>query len=122
MKQEDFARVVDEALKGLPPKVRARVTEIPVVIKDRPTAREIRDADLPPGDALLGLFSGTSLRDKTTWGEPGGMDRIILYRKPLEETCASRKELILEIQKTVIHEVGHFLGMEEEDLERLGYD
>jgi len=122
VKKWDFAKVVDEALRGLPPLVRERISGLPVIVKDKPSRAELEDAGIPPDETLLGLFEGTSIRDKTSEGQPGEIDRIILFRKPLEEMCTTREELIVEIQKTVIHEVGHFLGMREDDMERLGYD
>jgi predicted Zn-dependent protease with MMP-like domain len=122
MPTDQFAVVVAEALKTLPPRVRDRMKDVSVVVRNKPTQKELKEAGVPKGDTLLGLFVGTSLADKSVFDAPRDVDRIILYRKPLEEMCATRAKLVKEIRKTVIHEVGHFLGMEEEELERLGYE
>ena len=122
MPTDQFAIAVKEALAKLPPWVRKRMKNVAVTIQDRPTPKELKAAGVPKGDTLLGLFMGTSLTDKSVFDAPRDVDRIILYRKPLEEMCATRAKLVKEIRKTVIHEVGHFLGMEEEELERLGYE
>ncbi len=122
MKRDTFSRTVDEALGGLPAPIRKRIEGVPVIVRNRPSRKDLRDADIPPDELLLGLFQGSSLRDRTTWDAPGEMERIILFRAPLEESCATRDELMREIRKTVLHEVGHFLGMREEDLARLGFE
>ena len=117
-----FTDAVAEALKMLPAEFRDRMKNVSVVVRDKPTTKELKDAGVAKGDTLLGLFIGTSLAEKSVFDAPRDVDRIILYRKPLEEMCATRAKLVKEIRKTVIHEVGHFLGMEEEELERLGYE
>ena len=121
MPTDQFALAVKDALAKLPPWVRQRMKNVSVAVQDQPTTKELRAAGVPKGDTLLGLFVGTSLANKSVFDTPQDVDRIILYRKPLEESCANHAELVKEIRKTVIHEVGHFLGMEEEELERLGY-
>lgn len=122
MTKDAFAEAVAEALKMLPNEFRKRMKDVSVVVRDQPTNKELKDAGVPKSDTLLGLFVGTSLAEKSVFDAPQDVDRIILYRKPLKEMCATRAKLVKEIRKTVIHEVGHFLGMEEEELERLGYE
>ena len=122
MKKGGFTEAVGKALKALPAEFRERMKDVAVVVRDRPSKKELRESEVADGDTLLGLFQGTSTTEKSVWDAPEDVDRIILFREPLEEMCANRAELEKEIRKTVIHEVGHFLGMEEEELERLGYE
>ena len=122
MKKGGFTEAVGKALKALPAEFRERMKDVAVVVRDRPSKKELRESEVADGDTLLGLFQGTSTTEKSVWDAPEDVDRIILFREPLEEMCATRAELEKEIRKTVIHEVGHFLGMEEEELERLGYE
>jgi len=122
VKTAGFDQAVADALRALPAEFRERLKEVAVVVQDKPTKKELREANVSKGDTLLGLFVGINLKEKSVFDAPRDVNRIILYRQPLEEMCTTRKELLKEIRKTVIHEVGHFLGMEEEELERLGYE
>lgn len=94
------------AFRRLPREWRERLANVAVVIEDDP----------PPGEDYLGLFEGTSPL------EPGPAllpHKITLYRKPLEASCATRPELEREISRTLRHEIGHYFGLEETQLEAL---
>lgn len=113
----DFERIVEEALHSIPDDLRHRFDNITVVVEDEPTADELRGVGLDPeADTLYGLYQGVP------WGERGWEyggtlpDRIVIYRLPLLEDCATREELIEEIRLTVIHEVGHYFGLDEDQL------
>ena len=75
---------------------------------------------LEEGSTLFGLYYGVPLTDRE--GLPPSLpDRITLYRQPILESCETRREVVREIRITLWHEVGHYLGMDEDDLHRLGY-
>jgi predicted Zn-dependent protease with MMP-like domain len=88
-----------------------------VVVEDQPTADELRQVGLDPeSETLFGLYQGVP------WGERGWdyggqlPDRIVIYRRPLLEECTTHEELLEEIRLTVIHEVGHYFGLDEDQL------
>jgi predicted Zn-dependent protease with MMP-like domain len=117
MSREEFERVVGKALDGLPPEVAGLLDNVAVVVEDDPTEEDLLEAGLDPEtDTLFGLYHGLALPERG--GSYGNVlpDRIVIYRRPLLASCGDRNELIREIQDTVVHEVGHYFGLDEEDL------
>lgn len=116
MGREDFERVVAEALDSIPDDLGGLIENVAVVVEDEPSEEDLIDVGLDPEeDTLFGLYQGVALPYRA---EYGGVlpDRIVIYRKPLLEHCSSRRELLREIRDTVIHEVGHYFGFDEEGL------
>ena len=117
MNREEFERVVTRALDRLPAEVASYLENVAVVVEDEPTEDEIIDAGLDPeNETLFGLYQGMALPDRG--GTYGNIlpDRIVIYRRPLLDECQDKNELIREIQDTVVHEIGHYFGLDEEDL------
>ena len=116
MNKRRFEQVVDRALESLPDWVVERIDNLVVVVEEKPSP----DQD-PDGD-LLGIYEGVSLRDRSGdyWGALP--DQITIFRLPHLEMGLSDKELEAEIRHTVFHEIGHFLGIEEDRLHEIGYD
>jgi predicted Zn-dependent protease with MMP-like domain len=116
MSRAEFEKVVARALDGLPVEIGERLDNIAVVVEDDPTDEELIDAGLDPEtETLFGLYQGVALTERG-YADPMLPDRIVIYRLPLLEECQDRVELIREIQDTVVHEIGHFFGLGEEDL------
>ncbi len=121
MTQERFDAVVAEGLAGLPAEFRARLGDLPIVVRELPSPEILAHLDDPVPD-LLGLFVGTPLTEKSISDTPGLPDAIYLFRRNLQRSCLSEEELKEEIRTTLLHEIGHYLGMTEEDLEAAGYE
>ncbi|MDA0733070.1 MAG: metallopeptidase family protein [Chloroflexi bacterium] len=117
MSQREFAKLVRQAYYQLPPRVRQRLDNVDISVADWPDAD---DLDLPEDSTLFGLYTGVPLTEREGNG-PGLPDQIIVFRRPILEHCATPEEVVREIQVTLWHEVGHYLGMDEDDLHRLGY-
>ena len=117
MTRRQFEDVVAEALDTLPREFRSRMENIVVEVRDRPTPKQLDRDGGPPGGLLLGLYEGVPLPDRTEGLEPVFPDRVFLFQECLEEVCESRAELIEEIRETVIHEIGHYFGLDHEDME-----
>jgi predicted Zn-dependent protease with MMP-like domain len=118
MARPDFERAVGEAMDGIPEEIAALIENVAVVVEEEPSDEEILDAGLDPEtETLFGLYQGVALPERGA-GSYGSVlpDRIVIYRLPLLEACRSRRELIREIRDTVVHEVGHYFGLDEEDL------
>ncbi len=113
----EFERTVSRALGSIPDELRQRFENITVVIEEEPTADELREVGLDPATGrLFGLYHGVPWGERG-WDYGGALpDRIVIYRLPLLEACATREQLIEEIQLTVIHEVGHYFGLDEDQL------
>ena len=120
--RQKFEEMVSElALKiveSLPAELRKKAEAVLFAIEDYPDSEQLDDND-EEGD-LLGLYEGTPLPERYIDQEPLIPDRITLFRIPLMEMCRGLKELRREVRLTIIHELGHFFGFSEEELEKLG--
>ena len=115
-----FDAAVQEALELLPPEFREKIGGLAIIVQDVPSASLLATLEEPAPD-LLGLFTGTPLTERTHQDLPSVPEAVYLFKRNLERACANRAELVEEIQVTLLHEIGHYLGMDEEDLEEAGY-
>ena len=76
---------------------------------------------MPPGETLLGLYEGTPLTERGESYNLAPPDRIIIFRVPILEMCGTAEEVIDEVRRTVLHEVAHFYGMSDDELDRMGF-
>ncbi len=116
MTRSVFEELVAEALELLPDEFSTELDNVAVVVEDEPDAEVLVAAGLDPEeDDLFGLYQGIPLteRDSLYSALP---DRIAIYRLPILRACHSRRQVIREVRDTVVHELGHHLGMEEEDM------
>lgn len=123
LSQEEFDRAVEDALERLPAPVRGYLSNVAIAVEDLPADDDLLASDPPLSPAILGIFRGSPL------GEKGSMDpwshfpsSIVLYQRNLERAAADRAKLIEEIEVTLVHEVGHFLGLDEDELWERGLD
>jgi predicted Zn-dependent protease with MMP-like domain len=109
--REEFERLVEAALDDIPDEIARQVRNVVVLVEDEP----------PPDEPdLLGLYVGVALTDRA--GDHTGLpDRITIFRGPLMEMCRDRGELVHEIGVTVVHEVAHHFGIDDDRLHELGY-
>ena len=112
---ERFDALVDEALDTIPDELAALVRNVVVLVEEHPPPGEPRD--------LLGLYEGVALteRDEMMGGLAPLPDRIFVFRAPLLAYCASEEELVREVHVTVVHEVAHHFGIDDDRLHDLGY-
>jgi predicted Zn-dependent protease with MMP-like domain len=118
LSRREFIRLVRQAYRRVPPAMREAMHNVDIVVEERPRPEDLDLADA--GATLFGMYTGVPLPEREG-GEPLLPDRIVLYRRPILESCSTRAEAVREIRVTLLHEVGHYLGMNEEDLDRLGY-
>lgn len=115
MKREYFVKVVEEALDSLPGEFRSRIRNVAVLVEDKPpnqpSARWGQQRRL-----VLGIFHGVPTTRKSIFDLPTGPDYIVLYQKNIEAVCSSEAEVREQIRLTVIHELGHYFGMDENQL------
>ncbi|MDR5710139.1 MAG: metallopeptidase family protein [Armatimonadota bacterium] len=120
MTRKRFERLVEEILRTLPPEFRRALENVHVVVEDEPTPEQLASVGLGPGDLLFGLYEGTPLPGRGL--EPPLLpDRITVFLRPLLKVCETEEELREEIRRTVLHELAHHFGLEEDRLEELGY-
>ena len=116
--EEFFADAVRVALDNLPASVREYIANVPLTVEGFPSLEMVKRERVSP--QILGLFMGVPRTEASCTEQISDLDRVILFKRNLEKICRSRDELIEQIQITVRHEIGHYLGLDEGDLERLG--
>jgi predicted Zn-dependent protease with MMP-like domain len=119
MTREDFERLVEEALRDIPRRFRRAMQNVALVVEDEPSAAIREEMELDPEEELFGLYQGTPLPERS-WGYGNALpDRISIYQRPIEESCADEEEIRDCVAETVIHEFGHYFGMSEEEIEAI---
>ncbi len=112
MTREEFEELVAEALDRIPPELTRLMDNVAVFVEDEP----------PAGDPdLLGLYEGTPLTDRGEWYAGVLPDRITVYRNPTLRMCETREDVVAETEVTVVHEIAHHFGIDDERLHALGY-
>ena len=109
MERSEFEAVVANALNDLPRTFRERLTNVAIIVEDSPPAEP------EGGGILLGLFHGIPRTEKSVfWATPP--DRIYLYQRNIEAVCRSEAEIRRQVRATLLHEVGHYFGLSEQEL------
>ncbi len=119
--EDAFAKLMEEGLEELPQQVRDYLKNVAVTVEDVPPMERLQQSDPPLSPGSLGLYEGTppSLAEGTDpWGHFPSC--ITLFRKNIEISCATEEELRDLVSTTLLHEVGHYLGLDEEDLDERG--
>ena len=121
MEREVFDQLIQEALQSIPEEFQTRLDNVELLVTDWPTKGQLRHASLPPGQTLFGLYQGVP---HTRRGASYGLvppDTIILFRGPIGAVGRTRAGMARIIRRTVLHEIGHHFGLDEERLRILGY-
>lgn len=119
MTRGDFEQYVKDAVASIPPRFRRAVQNLAIVVEDEPSGAVLREMEIDPPDTLFGLYQGTPLPERT-WGYGNTLpDRITLYQKPIEDASENEDDLIVCIGETLIHELGHYFGLSEEEIEEI---
>ncbi len=113
-----FDAAVSDAISNLPLSIREYIANVPVLVEPYPSRELVVSEKVSP--QLLGIFIGTPRTEAATTAPSSGLDRVLIFRKNLEKVCQDAEELIDQIGITVRHEIGHYLGLDEDDMERLG--
>jgi predicted Zn-dependent protease with MMP-like domain len=116
MNRDAFDRIVDEALEELPEWVVERVDNLVVVVENRPT----REQD-PENEGLLGIYEGVSLAERGVDYYGVAPDQIVIFREAHLALGLPQDEMRVELRKTVLHEVAHHLGIDDDRLHELGW-
>lgn len=117
-----FDDVLRQVLDDLPGMFRESIRNVAVVVEDRPPDWLLDELGLPLGETLYGFYHGIPLPERSVLDSGNLPDRISVYRGPLMEDFRDPGELARQIRTTLLHEIGHYFGMDEEDLARLGYE
>ena len=113
-----FQRASEDALANLPRSIREAVENVPILIHELPEEDLLDAENVSP--TILGLFIGVPRTEAALTEQARDVNRVILFKKNLEKMCRTRAELVEQIQTTLQHEIGHYLGLDDDDLERIG--
>ena len=123
-----FDAILERVLASLRLDVRALIERAPVIVEDRPDPELLREMGLDPAEeSLCGLYTGTPLTEQSVEAPPEIPPHIHLFREPIVDEAGGwhgrdgGRRIAEEIRITILHEIGHHLGLEEDDLEDLGY-
>ena len=122
LSEKEFDRIVKRSIRRIPGEIRKHMENILISVKKRPSAEMLQEMGLPAHETLLGVFSGVSLMERSVIDPPLFPNTIFLFQEPLEQMCQTTEELEKEIEITVVHEIAHALGINEERLAELGYE
>ncbi len=122
LSEDEFAALAAEAVDSLPEEFRRRMENVSVEVAPRPTREQIGAAgDRAERRTLLGLYHGVPLTHKSVSAPWDWPERIYLFQRNIEAICRTRRQVVDRIRRTVLHEIGHHFGMDEDDLDALGY-
>ena len=110
-----FERLVEEALDGLPEEFAEALENVAVVVEEEPDPAVLADFGMDPDEELLGLYLGVPITERDTQYQ-SLPDRVAIYRGPVLRCCGSRREVVREVRDTVVHELGHYFGLDDEEM------
>jgi len=117
-----FDRIVQSAVASLPGEVREALGNLALIVQEEPNPAILEDVGFDPEEELLGLYVGVPLPDRTYGEDPYLPDTIFLFRGPLRRMCRSNQDMKEELRATLIHEVAHYLGFDEDAIRERGWD
>jgi predicted Zn-dependent protease with MMP-like domain len=116
MTREQFRALVAEAIDSIPPRFAAHVRNVAIVIEEAPSPALLAEMEIEPPDTLLGLYQGTPLTERR-WDHGNDLpDRVLLFQRPIEEDAEEDGDVVGVIGETLIHELGHYFGMSEDEI------
>lgn len=120
MRRREFEKLVEEALGTIPPGFRDAIRNMAIVVEDEPPDALLHDMGIDPPDTLLGLYQGTPLPERSATHGNNLPDVVTLYQQPIEDEAEGDPEqIVYEIGDTLIHELGHYFGLSEEQIEEI---
>ncbi|MYF81658.1 MAG: metallopeptidase family protein [Chloroflexi bacterium] len=119
MRRSRFRRLVERALDEIPDELAGRMDNVVILVRNQPTEEELESVGLSSRETLLGLYVGRPLTSRGWYGETLP-DRIMIYQQPIESICRSEDEVVEQVRETVLHEVAHHFGIDDDRLDEIG--
>ncbi|HVR83327.1 MAG TPA: metallopeptidase family protein [Planctomycetota bacterium] len=122
MTRREFERIVEEAVRALPERFRAKIENVIFRVAESPNRRQSRSQDVAGREpSLYGLYEGVPRTERSVEESLRGPDRITIFKRAIERDHRSRAAMVKCIQETVLHELGHYFGLDDNQLDQLGY-
>lgn len=119
MTRDTFAGLIEEAITLIPLRFREAMRNIAIIVEDHPPDALLAEMEIEPPDTLYGLYLGTPITERGWDDGNREPDQIVIYQGPHEEDAVSEDDLVAMVAETLIHEVGHYFGMSEEEIEEV---
>ena len=117
MTHSEFEALVERALRTLPRRFKEKIANVAIVVEEWADDETLRELDIEPPDTLYGLYRGIDLTHRDTSYGNVLPDTIHIYQGPIEEDCADAAEMAELVRDTVIHEIGHYFGLDDDTME-----
>jgi predicted Zn-dependent protease with MMP-like domain len=113
---DQFQLLVTEAMASLPQRFRDAMVNMAIVVEDEPTLDQLREVEVEPPDTIYGIYEGIPLPERQ-WAHGNVLpDKITIFRVPILEDSLDEDDIVVGIGETLIHEVGHYFGLSEEEI------
>ena len=119
MTRDEFASLIEEALSIIPENFRDAMRNIAIIVEEYPPAPLLEEMEIEPPDTLYGLYLGTPITERRWDDGNREPDQIVLYQGPHEEDAINEDDLVAMVAETLIHEIGHYFGMSEEEIQEV---
>ena len=122
MDKMKFERLVEEALEEIPKEFKKKLKNVTVMVEDRPTREVYEKTGSPPGSLIFGLYHGVPYKHRGPFFGNQPPSVIVIYQNPIERNSSSEEEIKQRVRDVVLHEVGHYFGLNEKDLRKIEQD
>ena len=121
MDRDAFEKLISDMIRDLPEEFRSKLKNVAIIVQDYPSEELLDQVGVPSGDTLFGLYEGVPLTKRGFFEAPLNPDRILIFQRAIEDECDSPEEIKDELKITLVHEIAHFFGMDDDYLEEIGY-
>jgi len=116
LSRAEFEKLVEKAIAELPEEFKSRIDNVVIAVEDEPTDEDYELTDTPDDEELFGIYRGP-MRTEMTWDMlPGLPPQVAVFRGPILRNTSSSREAVKEIKDTIVHELGHYFGLEDEEM------
>jgi predicted Zn-dependent protease with MMP-like domain len=116
LSRAEFEKLVAKAIAELPEEFRTRIENVAIAVEDEPTDEDYELTDTPDDEDLFGIYRGP-MRTEMTWDMiPGLPPQVVVFRGPILRNTGSSREAVKEIKDTIVHELGHYFGLEDDEM------
>ena len=119
MTRRQFEALVEKALRKLPKAFKEKLANVAVVVEDWPDDETLDEMGIEPPDTLYGLYRGVDLTHRDSFYGNVLPDTVTIYQGPIEEDCADEAEMAQVVRETVMHEIGHYFGLDDDTMHRI---
>ena len=119
MTRRQFEALVERAMRKLPRKFKEKIKNVAIVVEDWADDETLAEMEIEPPDTLYGLYRGIDLTRRDSGYGNVLPDTVTIYQGPIEEDCEDEDEMMELVRETVIHEIGHYFGLDDETMHRI---